>query len=52
MEGQFWSLAIVVGPILLAAAIAYALIKRRRLTSTEKQAQDAGTRRQYHDGRD
>jgi hypothetical protein len=52
MEGQFWSLAVVGGPVLLALAIAFALIRRRRLSSTEKQAQDAGTHRQYHDARD
>lgn len=49
MEGQFWSLVIVAAPILLGAALAYVLIKRRRLSPNEKRAQDAGTRKQYRD---
>jgi hypothetical protein len=42
-----WALATVLGPVVLAALIAYALLTRRRLSSREKRDRDAATRRLY-----
>lgn len=42
-----WSLATVLGPIVLIVAIAYALIRRRRLTPAERVAQKDATERGY-----
>jgi hypothetical protein len=49
MEGMFWSWAIVLGPIILGLVLAYALLRRRRLTASEHRAQDAATRAQYRE---
>ena len=43
----FWSFSVVLGPVVLAAVIAYALLRRRRLTPPEQRAQDRGTERVY-----
>ncbi len=47
MEGQLWSLTIWLGPIILGAVIAYALLRRRRLTRSEIAARDRATHRLY-----
>lgn len=47
MEGPLWSLTIWLGPIVLAVVIAYALIRRRRLTRTEVSARDRATHQLY-----
>ncbi len=49
MEGQFWSLTIWLGPVILAAAIAYALLRRRRLTRSEVAARDRATHKLYEE---
>ncbi len=42
-----WSLVIVLGPVILGAVIAYALLRRRRLTPRERSAQIRATERNY-----
>jgi cytochrome c-type biogenesis protein CcmH/NrfF len=42
-----WWWATVLGPIVLGAAIVYALFRKRRLTARERTAQREGTERQY-----
>ncbi|WP_394888793.1 hypothetical protein ACG873_26870 [Mesorhizobium sp. AaZ16] len=42
-----WMFATVLGPVVLAAVIAYALLARRRLSPREKRERDAATRRLY-----
>ncbi|MFC3218764.1 hypothetical protein ACFOEZ_07025 [Tianweitania populi] len=44
-----WSLATVLGPLILIIVIAYALIRRRRLTPTERVAQKDATERGYNE---
>jgi hypothetical protein len=44
-----WWWVTVLGPLILAAVIAYALMTRRRLTPTEKAAQRRGVERAYRD---
>ncbi len=50
MSGQFWSLATVIGPIILMLVIGYALVRRRRLTSAEKRSQSAAVKDIYRGG--
>ena len=38
-----WMFATVLGPVVLAAVIAYALLARRRLSPREKRERDAAT---------
>ena len=38
MEGLFWSITILLGPLILALVIAYVLIRRRRRTPAERAA--------------
>jgi hypothetical protein len=52
MEGLFWSLAILVGPLILALGIGYVLLTRRRLTRNERQARREGTREDYREKED
>lgn len=42
-----WTLATVGGPIVLIVVIAYALIRRRKLSPGERSAQIRGTERGY-----
>jgi hypothetical protein len=42
-----WMFATVLGPVILGAIIAYALLARRRLSPHEKRERDAATRRLY-----
>ncbi len=42
-----WWWVTVLGPIVLGLVIAYALMRRRRLTPRERTAQREGTERQY-----
>jgi hypothetical protein len=42
-----WMFATVLGPVVLGAVIAYALLARRRLSPREKRERDAATRRLY-----
>jgi len=51
-ESFEWSFVTVLAPIVLAAAIAYALLTRRRLTRSERDAQVRGTHEQYLDETD
>ncbi|MBN9029913.1 MAG: hypothetical protein J0I23_08890 [Rhizobiales bacterium] len=44
-----WLLTTGGGALLLACAIAYAMLRQRRLTSGEKQAQDASVHQLYRD---
>jgi len=51
MDGfsSFWSLTVVLGPIILFVLIAYALIRRRRLSPTERVAQKEATEAGYNE---
>lgn len=42
-----WTLATIGGPVVLALALAYAILRRRRLTPTERSAQIKGTESGY-----
>lgn len=42
-----WLFVVGIGPFLLAAAIIYALIRRRRLTPVEKDLQHRAVEREY-----
>lgn len=44
-----WWWVTILGPIVLGFALAYALIKRRRLTPREKEAQHDAIKREYRD---
>lgn len=48
-ESFEWSFTIILAPIVLAAAIAFALWKRRRPTPAEREVQVRETRKRYHD---
>ena len=47
MENTLWLFAVGVGPFLLLAAIVYAVMRQRRLSAGEKQAQKNEIRREY-----
>ena len=47
MADNFWFIVVAVGPILLGAAIAYALLQRRRLTAKEKRQQEEAIEELY-----
>jgi uncharacterized membrane protein len=53
MEGEgfsgFWSLTVILGPIVLFCVILFAVLRRRRLTAREHVAQDAATERAYRE---
>jgi len=49
MDGFFWSFLTVLGPLVLAGAIGYVLLRRRRLTPTEKAASRQATRELYNE---
>jgi hypothetical protein len=44
-----WGLLVILGPVVLGLAIAYALIGRRRLTPKERGAQIRATERGYRE---
>ena len=46
---SIWSLATVLGPLVLIIVFAYALIRRRRLTPAERVSQKAATERGYNE---
>lgn len=50
MGGDLWSMATIVGPIVLIVVIAYALVTRRRLEPAEKQDQADAVRDIYRGG--
>lgn len=47
MADNFWFIVVAIGPMLLGAAIAYALLQRRRLTDREKEQQEEAIERLY-----
>lgn len=47
-----WSFVTVLAPIVLAAAIAYALLTRRKISRAEQEVRDRETRKQYRDETD
>jgi hypothetical protein len=49
MTNYLWLLVVAGGPALIALAIAYAMIRNRRLTPREKQAQHQAVERMYHE---
>jgi len=42
-----WFVAVAIGPVILAIVIAYALIRRRRLSAREREVQKEATERLY-----
>jgi hypothetical protein len=44
---SIWTLATVLGPVVLIIVILYALVRRRRLTPAERVAQKDATERGY-----
>ena len=48
-ENSMWLLVVAGGPIVLAIAIGYALLNRRRLGAAERRERDQATRRLYRD---
>ena len=50
MEEFSWVLVVVGGPLLLGIVIAFALLRRRRLTPDERRAQHRAIEREYGDG--
>ncbi len=54
MADNIWFILVALGPVVLAAVIAYALLRRRRLSTGEQRAQDEAVERLYdkpHGGR-
>lgn len=49
ISNLFWLLAVMIGPVLLGAAIFYALLRQRRLTSDEQARSNAAARELYRD---
>lgn len=47
MANSLWFLVIAIGPILLGGAIAFALMRRRRLSAGEKRRQKQAVERLY-----
>ena len=47
MTEAMWFIAVAIGPLLLVVLIAYALLKRRRLSAAERASQIRGTERVY-----
>lgn len=50
MGGNIWSLAVIVGPVALALALAYGLLRwsSRSRSPALKEARDEATREMYH----
>ena len=49
MTEAMWFIVVAIGPLLLVVVFAYALLKRRRLSTGERAAQIHGTERAYHE---
>jgi len=49
MDGFSWSFLTVLGPVVLAAAIGYVLLRRRKLTPREQVASRDATRALYNE---
>jgi hypothetical protein len=47
MADNFWFFLVALGPVILAAAIIYAVMRRRRLSAGEKAAQETAMERLY-----
>ncbi|QGG92305.1 hypothetical protein GH983_18325 [Agrobacterium sp. MA01] len=47
MINYLWLFVVMLGPILLGAAVFYAIMRQRRLTGRERVNQDAATRELY-----
>jgi hypothetical protein len=47
MADNLWFILVALGPVILGGAIAYALMKRRRLTGAEKAQQHEAVERLY-----
>jgi hypothetical protein len=47
MIDNFWFFAVALGPVLLGAAIVYAMMRRRRLSRVEEMRQDGAVRDLY-----
>jgi hypothetical protein len=52
MEFSLWLFVVAGGPIIIGAAIAYALLRRRRMSVAEHVAHERGTERLYDDNSD
>lgn len=48
-NSMLWSMATIGGPVVLVVVIAFALLKRRKLSPAEKQAQRQGIERNYRE---
>ena len=49
MINDLWLFAVGAGPLLLAIALSYAILRNRRLSPREKQAQTRSVRELYRD---
>jgi hypothetical protein len=47
MADKFWFIIVDLGPLLLGAVIAYSILKKRRLTSSEKMEQKEAVEQLY-----
>lgn len=47
MADNFWFFLVAIGPVILAGAIVYALLRRRRLSAGEEAAQQTAMERLY-----
>ncbi|KQW28096.1 hypothetical protein ASE36_16770 [Rhizobium sp. Root274] len=47
MTDLFWLMAVTLGPVILAGAIIYALMRQRRLRPDEQRRSDAAARELY-----
>jgi hypothetical protein len=45
--GMLWGFATILGPIVIAVVLIYALVRRRRLSAAERLRQKEGTERAY-----
>ncbi len=48
MADKIWFIIVALGPLLLGAAIAYSILKKRRLTASEKVAQKEAVEQLYN----
>lgn len=51
MADLIWFIAVAIGPVMLGAAIAYAMLRQRRLSAREKHEQNDAVRHLYENGR-
>lgn len=47
MADNLWFFAVAIGPVLLGIALIYGLMRRRRLTDSERARQEQATKRLY-----